>query len=77
MQKCKNCDKEFKPKGIKIYCSVICNRRVNARKYYHKVKNDPEYRKKQRQNLRDWQERNRDLVNARQRILRARKKGQE
>lgn len=60
------CKKEFevKIKNVKKkYCSELCRTRQNARDYHNKFKDDPEYKRKQREFLKQWYPKNRKRQN--------------
>ena len=66
-KKCLRCGKTFKPRGSgkleKKYCSPICKSRQNAKNYYHKMRDDSAFKKKNYDRLLKWIDNNREHFN--------------
>jgi len=60
MRTCKLCGKNISEKKNKsaIFCSHTCNTRFNAKKLYYERKDDPAYKKMQRENFDRWRKKN-------------------
>lgn len=59
----KGCKNKFKPRGIKKFCSHTCGTRFNARLRYNKLKNNPEFKAKQKIKWKNWINNNRAHYN--------------
>ena len=66
-KKCLRCGKEFKQRGSgkleKKYCSPICSSRQTSKNYYHKMKDDQAFKKKNYDRLLKWIDNNREHFN--------------
>jgi hypothetical protein len=63
MPKCLNCSAEFDTRGGKLFCCETCRLRFNARKAYHKNKDNPEYKIKRRAYFKRWIKKNKEKYN--------------
>lgn len=55
------------PKRNKKFCSPKCRSRYNSKIYFKRHKNDPEYREKRNNILKNWIKKNKEVWNKKQR----------